>query len=159
MSDLFEKKNVILVKNYLNKIDPTIKLIKLNTSARTAQDAANSLQKKVGSIVKSLLFKTSNYYYLCLVSGDKRVCLDKFSNILNEKINIANAEEVKKQTGFAIGGVSPFAHLVPPRDIFIDENLSRFDKVYAAAGNHLVVFEISFQKLCLYTEGKIVNIT
>ena len=58
MKNLLERKNVVIVKKYLQKIYPKIKLIELNRSARTAQEAANSLQKKVGAIVKSILFKT-----------------------------------------------------------------------------------------------------
>ena len=60
MKNLLERKNVLIVKNYLKIVDPSIKLIELETSARTAQDAANSLQKEVGAIVKSLLFKTND---------------------------------------------------------------------------------------------------
>ena len=159
MTNLVEKKNVLKVKNYLQKFDPSIKLIELNTTARTAQDAANSLKQEVGAIVKSLLFKNveTNEYYLCLVSGDQYISLDKLSKIIGNKIIKANADECKEVTGFSIGGVPPVAHIHSPSRIFIDEKLNRFNKVYAAAGNPYVVFEITFEQLCQISKGNIVD--
>ena len=159
MTNLLEKKNVLKVKNYLQKFDPSIKLIELNTTARTAQDAANSLKQEVGAIVKSLLFKNveTNEYYLCLVSGDQYISLDKLSKIIGNKIIKANADECKEVTGFSIGGVPPVAHIHSPSRIFIDEKLNRFNKVYAAAGNPYVVFEITFEQLCQISKGNIVD--
>ena len=156
MKNLLERKNVVIVKKYLQKIYPKIKLIELNRSARTAQGAANSLQKEVGAIVKSLLFKTEeNEFYLCLVSGDKYISEKKLETITQKTITKANADEVKKQTGFSIGGVAPVAHLTPPTRVFIDGNLRRFDTIYAAAGHPYVVFGISFHNLCSITKGEI----
>ena len=159
MTNLLEKKSVLKVKNYLQKFDPSIKLIELNTTARTAQDAANSLKQEVGAIVKSLLFKNveTNEYYLCLVSGDQYISLDKLSKIIGNKIIKANADECKEVTGFSIGGVPPVAHIHFPSRIFIDEKLNRFNKVYAAAGNPYVVFEITFEQLCQISKGNIVD--
>ena len=159
MTNLVEKKNVLKVKNYLQKFDPSIKLIELNTTARTAQDAANSLKQEVGAIVKSLLFKNveTNEYYFCLVSGDQYISLDKLSKIIGNKIIKANADECKEVTGFSIGGVPPVAHIHSPSRIFIDEKLNRFNKVYAAAGHPYVVFEITFEQLCQISKGNIVD--
>ncbi len=73
MSKLLQRKSVLKVKEFLQYVDQSIELIELEETARTAVDAASSLNKEVGAIVKSLLFKTkeTNNYYLCLVSGDK----------------------------------------------------------------------------------------
>ena len=160
MTNLLEKKNVLKVKNYLQKFDPSIKLIELNTNARTAQDAANSLKQEVGAIVKSLLFKNveTNEYYLCLVSGDQYMSLEKLSKIIGNNIAKANADECKEITGFSIGGVPPVAHVHSPSRIFIDEKLNRFDMVYAAAGHPYVVFGITFDNLHLITKGEINSI-
>ena len=160
MTNLLEKKNVLKVKNYLQKFDPSIKLIELNTTARTAQDAANSLKQEVGAIVKSLLFKNieTNEYYLCLVSGDQYLSLEKLSKIIGNKIVKANADECKEITGFSIGGVSPVAHTHSPSRIFIDEKLNRFDMVYAAAGHPYVVFGITLDNLHNITKGEINSI-
>jgi len=159
MKNLLERKNVVIVKKYLQKIYPKIKLIELNRSARTAQEAANSLQKEVGAIVKSLLFKTEeNEFYLCLVSGDKYISEKKLAFITQKTIMKANADIVKQQTGFSIGCVAPVAHLYPPTRVFIDINLKRFEMVYAAAGHTHIVFGITFSNLCFITKGEIQKI-
>ena len=155
---LLEKKTVRTVFEYLQNFDSNLSLISLDTSARTAKDAADSLNVNVGAIVKSLLFKThENKFYLCLVSGDKYISEDKLANITQKTITKANADEVKKQTGFSIGGVAPVAHNSPPTCIFIDENLERFEMIYAAAGHPYVVFGISFEQICQITNGKVIN--
>ena len=156
--NLLEKKTVRTVIDYLQNFDPNLSLISLDTSARTAKDAADSLNVNVGAIVKSLLFKThENKFYLCLVSGDKYMSEDKLATITQKTITKANANEVKKQTGFSIGGVAPVAHNSPPTCIFIDENLKRFEMIYAAAGHPYVVFDISFEQICQITKGKVIN--
>jgi len=160
MSNLLERKNVLKVKNFLNNFDEKIELIILDETARTAKDAAKSLKREVGAIVKSLLFKNAefNEFYLCLVSGDKYMSLQKLSKIIGKNIVKANADECKQVTGFSIGGVSPVAHLHAPSRIFIDENLNRFNMVYAAAGHPFVVFGITYDNLCLITKAEINSI-
>ena len=161
MSKLLQRKSVLKVKEFLQYVDQSIELIELEETARTAVDAASSLNKEVGAIVKSLLFKTkdTNNYYLCLVSGDKYADTNKISKLVNKNIEKANADECKEFTGFSIGGVSPVAHDNIPTQIFIDENLNRYEMIYAAAGHPYVVFGISYNKLCNITKGRIVNIT
>jgi len=160
MSNLLERKNVIKVKKFLNNFDEKIELIVLDETARTAKDAAKSLKREVGAIVKSLLFKNTefNEFYLCLVSGDKYMSLQKLSKIIGNNIVKANADECKQVTGFSIGGVSPVSHLHTPSRIFIDENLNRFNMVYAAAGHPFVVFGITYDNLCLITKAEINSI-
>ena len=127
MSDLIKKKSVVKVKNFLNKYDKNIELIILDQTARTATDAANSLNTKVGCIVKSILFKDSkNNFHLCLISGDQYASIKKISNLLNSPMTKANADECKEFTGFSIGGVSPIAHDSAPSSILIDNNLSKY---------------------------------
>jgi prolyl-tRNA editing enzyme YbaK/EbsC (Cys-tRNA(Pro) deacylase) len=159
MGNLLERKSVLVVKNYLRAIDSTIKLIELDTTARTAKDAAQSLKVEVGSIVKSLIFKSlkKNLYYLCLVSGDKFISEKKLSLIIDDEIEKASADETKNYTGYSIGGVPPVGHLNSPTQIFIDSNLKRFEKIYAAAGHPYVVFGITFEQICKITKGKIID--
>ena len=159
MTNLLERKSVLKVKEFLKNIDDSLELIVLDETARTAEDAAKSLKKEVGSIVKSLLFKNieTNEYYLCLVSGDQYLSLEKLSKIIGNTIAKANADECKEVTGFSIGGVPPVAHIHSPSRIFIDEKLNRFNKVYAAAGHPYVVFEITFEQLCQISKGNIVD--
>ena len=159
MSDLINRKSVIKVKNCLQEYDKNIELIVLDETARTAKDAANSLNTEVGSIVKSLLFKdTEENYHLCLVSGDQFASTKKIANLVNLPITKANADECKAFTGFSIGGVSPIAHDNIPKSIFIDTTLSKYKKVFAAAGHPFVVFGVSYSTLCDLTKGSESNI-
>ena len=160
MSNLLERKNVIKVKKFLYNFNKEIELIVLDETARTAKDAGISLKKEVGAIVKSLLFTNTEFseFYLCLVSGDKYMSLEKLSKIIGKNIVKANADECKEVTGFSIGGVAPVAHLHTPTRIFIDENLNRFNMVYAAAGHPFVVFGITYDNLCLITKAEIKSI-
>ena len=133
--------------------DRSLSVKVLNSSARTAKDAALSLNCEVGAIVKSLLLRTAENYVLCLVSGDKRCSLNKIKKILNIKdVSMADADEVKNQTGFSIGGVSPIAHLNKNK-ILIDTSLSRYEYLYAAAGHPNTIFKISYKQLIKLTEG------
>ena len=159
MNELINRKAVTKVKNYLNKFDENIELIVLDETARTAIDAANSLKTEVGSIVKSLLFKDiDNNYYLCLVSGDKYVSTDKISQLVGLTIKKTTAQECKEFTGYSIGGVSPIAHDNKPKLILIDKNLSKYEKVFAAAGHPYVVFGVTYLELVKLTNGTENNI-
>ncbi len=159
MGNLLERKSVLVVKNYLRAIDSTIKLIELDTTARTAKDAAQSLKVELGCIVKSLVFKSlkKNLYYLCLVSGDKFISVKKLSSIIDDEIEKASADQTKNYTGYSIGGVPPVGHSNSPTQIFIDSNLKRFEKIYAAAGHPYVVFGITFEQICQITNGNIID--
>ena len=135
-----------------------LKIICLNQTARTAKDAATALGCNVGAIVKSLLFETGNEFILCLVSGDKRCSLNKIKKILNEKnVSMAKPDDVKKITGYTIGGVSPVGHFVNIK-IYIDSNLERFKDVFAAAGHPNCVFKIEYNQLIKLTSGDIKDI-
>ena len=156
---LLDKEPVQRVQRLLEKFDKNQKIITLNTSARTALEAAASLGCEVGAIVKSLLFKTENSFILCLVSGDKKASLSKIKKLLNKKdISMAEANDVKDITGYTIGGVSPVAHL-NKIDILIDNSLSRFNNLYAAAGHPNCVFKIDFKNLKKITSGSIEELT
>ena len=154
MENLLDKESVKRVVRVLKNFDPALKVEALNDSARTAIDAATSLNCEVGAIVKSLLLRTESNFILCLVAGDKRCSLNKVKKILNLKdVSMADAEQVKSQTGFSIGGVSPVAHLNKIK-ILIDTSLSRYEHVYAAAGHPNSIFRIVYKQLIELTEGK-----
>ena len=152
------KEAVKRAKEALKKFNSEIKVIELEQTARTANDAANSLNTEVGSIVKSLLFRNEGNFFLCLVSGDKRCSLNKLKKIFNSKdLSMASPDEVKDQTGYTIGGVSPVGHK-NKLEIFVDESLNRFKNLYAAAGHPNCIFKISFDELLNLTNGVIKDI-
>ena len=154
MENLLDKESVKRVVKVLSNFDSNLKVEALNSSARTAVDAAASLNCEVGAIVKSLLLRTDDSFILCLVSGDKRCSLNKIKKMINKKdVSMANADQVKSQTGFSIGGVSPVAHLEKIK-ILIDSSLSRYENVYAAAGHPNSIFKITYKQLIKLTEGK-----
>ena len=158
MEDLLNKEPVRKVSQKLKDFDESLKVIVLDSSARTAQDAANSLNAEVGSIIKSLFLRTKNSFLLCLVAGDKRCSLNKIKKILGEKdVSMGNADQVKQVTGFTIGGVSPVGHLNPIK-IYIDQSLSRFENIFGAAGHPNCVFKINFIDLQKITGGKVMDI-
>jgi len=155
---LLDKEPVKRAEKFLKDFDQSLEVIVLENSARTAQDAATALGCDVGAIVKSLLFKTENTFILCLVSGDKRCSLDKLKKIKNKKdVSMASPEDVKTQTGYTIGGVSPVGHL-NKIDIFIDKSLKRFNNLFAAAGHPNCIFKINFMNIKKITNGKIEDI-
>ena len=155
---LLDKESVKRAEKSLKEFDPKLSVILLNSSARTAQEAASSLGCEVGAIIKSLLFKTGNSFTLCLVAGDQKASLNKIKKILKKKdVSMASAENVKDITGYTIGGVSPVGHL-NKIDILIDNSLDRFDDLYAAAGHPNCVFKINFKDLQLITNGSIKDI-
>ena len=159
MEDLLNKEPVKRVSQKLKQFDKNLSVIVLDSSARTAQDAANSLNTEVGSIVKSLFLRTKNSFLLCLVAGDKRCSLNKIKKILNEKdVSMGNADQVKEITGFTIGGVSPVGHLNPLK-IYIDKSLFRFKNIYAAAGHPNCVFKIDFENLQKITNGEVMDVS
>ena len=106
----------------------------LDDAARTAQQAADQLNVQLGQIAKSIIFrrKEDDTAVLVITSGDRRVDEKKVAALVG-KIGRADAEFVKQRTGFSIGGVSPVAHATPPVTL-IDQDLLRFDVVWAAAG-------------------------
>ena len=156
---LLDKEPVKRVESLLKKFDPKQQIIVLDTSARTALEAASSLGCEVGAIVKSLLFKTEKKFTLCLIAGDKKASLNKIKKILNIKdVSMASANDVKNVTGYTIGGVSPIGHLNKV-DIFVDESLARFSNLFAAAGHPYSIFKINFDNLCKITNGSVKDIS
>ena len=159
MNTILNKEPVLRAEKSLKQFNPDLKVIELEQTARTANDAATALGCNVGAIVKSLLFKAGENFILCLVSGDKRCSLNKLKKILNEKdVSMANPDDVKRVTGYTIGGVSPTGHLTKIK-IYIDENLKNFNSIFAAAGHPNAVFEIDFEDLKGLTQGETKEIT
>ncbi|MDC3061506.1 YbaK/EbsC family protein [Candidatus Pelagibacter sp.] len=153
-----DKEPVKRVEKIIKEFDENLSVSVLKTSARTALEAASSLNCDVGAIVKSLLFKTDNKFCLFLIAGDKKASLKKIKkNIKFSDVSMASADEVKSITGYTIGGVSPVGH-INDVDIYIDNSLERFNFLFAAAGHPNCIFKISFLNLKQITKGVIEDI-
>ena len=155
---LLDKEPVKRVEKFLKGFDQSLEVIILENSARTAKDAATALVCDVGAIVKSLLFKIEDSFTLCLVAGDKKCSLNKLKKIIDKKnVSMATPEDVKTQTGYTIGGVSPVGHL-NKIEVIIDNSLERFNQLFAAAGHPNCVFKINFKDIQKITNGKVEDI-
>jgi prolyl-tRNA editing enzyme YbaK/EbsC (Cys-tRNA(Pro) deacylase) len=156
---LLDKEGVKRVQKTLKEFDPKLEVIVLKSTARTALEAATTLDSQVGAIVKSLLLKTQNTFTLCLIAGDKKASLNKIKKELNIKdASMASANEVKEITGFTIGGVSPVGHL-NKINVLIDNSLKRFNHLFAAAGHPNCIFKTNFNDLQKISNGSIKEIT
>ena len=111
---------------------------------RTAVDAAAAVQIGVGQIVKSLIFKgkITGRPYLFLASGTNRVNEQAVAERLGEPITRPDADFVRAETGFAIGGIPPLGHAAPILT-FLDEDLLQYETIWAAAGTPYAVFAVS----------------
>ena len=159
MENILEKEPVKRVQEFITQFDPKLKILVLNTTARTAKDAAASLSCEVGAIVKSLVFRADDTFLICLIAGDKRCSLNKLKKVIDKKdVCMANADEVKVNTGFSIGGVAPIAHF-KKLNILIDKTLGRFQSVFAAAGHPNSIFKIEYNQLVQMTKGEEKEIT
>ena len=96
MNPILNKEPVKRAEKTIKEFDLSLKIVCLEQTARTAQDAATALGCNVGAIVKSLLFSAGDNFVLCLVSGDKRCSLNRLKKILDEKdVSMANPDDVK----------------------------------------------------------------
>ena len=113
---------------------------------RTAGDAASAVGCELGQIVKSLVFVAAGRPIVALVSGGNRLDEGKLGSLAGRPVAKADAESARAATGYAIGGVPPFGHAtdVP---VYMDEDLLRYEVVWAAAGRPDAVFEIAPDRL------------
>jgi prolyl-tRNA editing enzyme YbaK/EbsC (Cys-tRNA(Pro) deacylase) len=135
------------------------RVVELPQSTRTAADAARAVGCEVGQIAKSLVFRAreSGNAVLVIASGTNRVNEAAIAAAIGEPIGKADAEFVRARTGYAIGGVPPVGHLQSIRT-FIDEDLLRFDRIWAAAGTPNAVFELSAAELARLTGGAVMRV-
>ena len=118
----------------------------LPDSTRTAVEAAAAVGCSVGEIAKSLVFRAGDRAVVAIMSGDNRLDPARLAAAIGEEVRRADADFVRAATGFAIGGVPPLGHATPV-DIFMDTDLFRFERIWAAAGSPYSVFAIEPARL------------
>ncbi len=154
MSQVTEQQSVIKVRTALALLGARGEVRALDDSARTAKEAADALGIEVGQIASSLIFLADGEPVLIIASGGHRVDTVQLAMILEvNDITKATADDVRKATGFAIGGVAPVGHPKPLRTI-VDIALSRYDEVWAAGGHPHYVFPTSYDELLRITAGE-----
>lgn len=147
------------VAQALEALGSAARPVALEATARTAEDAARALGVEVGQIVKSLLFLVGGRPVLALVAGDRRCRPEALGAALGleGEVTRADAETVRRATGFAIGGVAPVGHPAP-LPCAIDASLGRFGRIWAAAGHPHAVFETDPEELARLTGGVVAAI-
>jgi prolyl-tRNA editing enzyme YbaK/EbsC (Cys-tRNA(Pro) deacylase) len=154
MSERSEQQSVIRVRETLARLGAQGHVRALDDSARTAREAADALGIEVGQIASSLIFLADGEPVLVIASGGHRVDEMQLAAVLEvSRIEKASADQVRKATGFAIGGVAPVGHPHPLRTI-VDIALSRYDVVWAAGGHPHYVFPTSYDELLRITAGE-----
>ena len=158
MSEMTEQQSVTRVRKALSLLGARGEVRALDNSARTAKEAAAALGIEVGQIASSLIFMADGEPVLVIASGGHRVDTEQLASILEvNQIDKADADAVRKATGFAIGGVAPVGHPHPLRTI-VDIALSRYDEVWAAGGHPHYVFPTSYDELLRITAGEAAEI-
>jgi len=148
------------VQQALDALGLEIQVQQFETSTATAQEAADSIGTELGTIVKSLCFVVADEPVIVLAAGDHRIDDRKLAALYDvgrKKVKIADAQTTLQTTGYLPGGVPPVGHL-NPLPVLIDDTLSRFDLVYAAAGSPNAIFPIPFKTLCEITRGRVVDL-
>jgi prolyl-tRNA editing enzyme YbaK/EbsC (Cys-tRNA(Pro) deacylase) len=148
------------ISKYLIENNLDINLVILDTTARTAEDAAKSIGVKVGAIVKSLVFNLKedltgyDHMILALIAGDRKcdiLALEKLTGYRGELLR-PDADFVKSKTGYSIGGVSPLG-LPPDAKVYVDKSLNRFEEIWAAAGHPFCVYKCTYNDLISHSKG------
>ena len=147
------------VQDALSARGMTLQVVELPGSTRTAQEAAQAIGCDVGQIVKSLVFKgkRSGKPVLVIASGSNRVDERKIEALIGEPLGKADADFVRQQTGFVIGGVPPVGHSQPLLT-YVDADLLEYAEIWAAAGTPHAVFRLTPQELCELTGGEVLEL-
>ncbi|MEO0389206.1 MAG: YbaK/EbsC family protein [Pseudomonadota bacterium] len=132
----------------------TLTPLRLDDGTLTAADAAAAAGCTAAEIVKSVVLRSpeTGEHFLFLTAGSNRVDLGRAGAVAGQTVEMADAESIRRITGFAIGGVSPFGHLTPLR-VWIDPEILGFATVWAAAGTPHHIFEIEPETLRAATEA------
>ena len=145
------------VQSAIRELGLEREVIELSVTARTSQQAAEAVGVTVGQIAKSLVFTVDRVPVLVIASGANRVDEGKLGDLAGGGVRRADPETVRQATGYAIGGVPPFAH-PSALPIYIDRDLLQYDVIYAAAGVPECVFPLSPDELVRATGGRVVDV-
>jgi len=150
----------------VQKVQDTLKalgspndVLELQSTTRTSAEAAQAVGCSVGQIAKSIVFRATqtDKPILVIASGSNRVNEKRIESFISEPLGKADADYVRKHTGFVIGGVPPIGHL-EKIEIFIDQDLLSYEEIWAAAGSPHAVFKLTPSDLVKMTGGRVVGI-
>jgi len=147
------------VQEVLKVLGLELQVVELQETTRTSADAARAVGCAVGQIAKSLIFRGQRTQrpILVIASGSNRVNEKRVGELISEPLGKADADFVRQKTGFVIGGVPPVGH-AEKLEVFIDEDLLRYNEIWAAAGTPNAVFRLTPSDLVRMTEGRVIGI-
>lgn len=140
-------------KNYLARWQAEERIQELPSSSATVNNAAEALGCKEEEIAKTMSFKVDNQIVLIVMAGDVKVANPKFKARFGKKPTMLKGDEVEKLTGHPPGGVCPFG-VNDNVDIYLDDSLKRFSKVYPACGSSNSVIEVTLEELEDFSQYK-----
>ena len=160
MGNIPLKKSAQNVQNFCDTQGINCFVKELSESTKTSEMAANTIGCSISQIIKSLVFKTkiTQKPILILASGSNRVDEKAIKKHMGENIKKADADFIREITGYAIGGIPPFAHKNKIENVFIDEDLLHFESAWAAAGTPNAVFKLQTKDLEKLTGGQFVSV-
>lgn len=127
-------------------------------STPTAELAAARIGVEVGQIAKSLLFKgASGKAVMIVCAGDRKISSSKMKRLCGEKMSMTNADETFALTGFRPGGVCPYG--VTGIDMYLDESLSAWERIYPAAGTDATGVPTTYAELAAMTGAASCDVT
>jgi Uncharacterized conserved protein len=147
------------VQQALQELGLTSQILELEASTRTSQQAADAIGCSVSQIAKSLVFRgaQSDKAILVIASGSNRVNEERLAELVGEPIAKADAQFVRRVTGYVIGGVAPVGHL-EKLETYIDSDLLQYEEIWAAGGTPHSVFPLTPKDLERITAGRVVSI-
>lgn len=160
LPDLPSPSSVQKVRETLTALGFPCQVLEFSQPTRTAAEAAQVIGCRVEQIAKSLVFRGthSGTAILVIASGSNRVKEKNVAVLLGEPLEKADADFVREQTGFAIGGVPPVGHR-NQATVFIDKDLLQYEEIWAAAGTPYAVFRLVPADLVTMTGGQVTSVT
>ncbi len=149
------------VQAALDEFDLGLRIQFFAESTATSQEAADAIGTTLGSIVKSLCFMVNGQPVVVLAAGDQRIDDRKLAahySVSRKKVKTAKPDECVSIFGYPPGSVPPLAHRTPDLPVFIEQSLSRFEQVYAAAGAPNAIFPVTYAQLQQITGGTVMDL-
>ncbi len=145
------------VKRFLREKRVEAEVRELSESTRTSKMAAEALGCDIAQIAKSIVF-IDGCAIVVVISGDKRVDEGRLSQLLGRRVTLADADAVRRYTGYTIGGVPPFPHDGAVK-VLLDRSLERFEHVWTAAGTPNSVFKVRVEDLRAILNTEFVDVS
>lgn len=128
----------------------------VHAKSETAEESAENVGIDQSKIVKTLIFRSGNDFVAVLCPGDRKVSVNKLEQLLGYEVSMASPSEVKTETGYVVGGVSPFDLDI---DVLMEQTLLEKNKVKPASGSRVVGITVEPEKLRDVIEPEVADVT